>query len=329
MAETSRRLLSLLSLLQTPREWPGPELAVRLGVTQRTVRNDVDRLRQLGYPVQATRGPVGGYRLAAGTAMPPLLLEDDEAVAVVVALQSAAGGVAGEEDHTSQALAKLRQVLPKRLARQVDLMQNATSRPSRTRHGPKVGAAVLAALAESSDGREIVRFGYASYTGEQSERRVEPYRLVNLGQRWYLVAFDVVRQDWRTFRVDRMHEVHSMGHRFRARELPAPDVADWVADKTRQARLSVVARVEVAAPAEHVATRMRGWIAGSVESSGPERCRVGIGGRDVASIAFWLGMLDADFEVLDSAELAEAVRRLGQRYLAAAGAPPAPGSVRG
>jgi predicted DNA-binding transcriptional regulator YafY len=223
---TSGRLFSLLSLLQTPREWPGPELASRLHVTTRTVRNDVERLRALGYPVEATRGPIGGYRLVAGTAMPPLLLEDEEAVAVAVSLRTASGGaVSGMEESALRALTKLQQVLPKRLGQRVDALQSHTARVAPYSRGPAVDGDLLTLIANAARDRELIRFDYSDRSGAGSERKVEPYRLVNWGRRWYLVAFDPQRDDWRTFRVDRLKETRSTGHRFRLRDLPAEDVA--------------------------------------------------------------------------------------------------------
>ncbi len=320
MAETSARLLSLLSLLQTPREWPGPELAQRLSVTTRTVRNDVERLRQLGYPVQATRGSVGGYRLSAGAAMPPLLLEDDEAVAVAVSLRTATGGaVEGLEETALRALTKLQQVLPPRLGRRVDALQSHTVRVSGQRRGPQVEGTLLASIAATARDREIMRFRYSDHSGSGTERKVEPYRLVNWGRRWYLVAFDLDRVDWRTFRVDRLSEPRSIGHRFTLRPLPADDIAAYVAARTRQVQMKVQGRVIVHAPAEEVAARMGSW-SGSIEPQAPDRCLVQLGGRSVDDIAFWLGVLDADFEVVDSPDLAAAVRRLADRY-ARAGRP--------
>lgn len=320
MAETSARLLKLLSLLQTPREWPGPELARRLRVTTRTVRNDVERLRRLGYPVQATRGAVGGYRLSAGTAMPPLLLDDDEAVAIAVSLRTASGGtVDGLEETALRALTKLQQVLPRRLGRRVDALQSHTVRVSGRRRGPHVEGSALALIAAAARDREIMRFRYSDHSGSATERRIEPYRLVNWGQRWYLVAFDVERDDWRTFRVDRMSETRSAGHRFSPRELPAEDIAGYVAAKTRQVQIKVRGRVIVHGPAQEVAARIGGWNEGSIEPLGPDRCLMQMGGRSVEDIAFWLGILDLDFEVIDSPELADAVRRIADRYARAAG----------
>ena len=318
--QTSGRLLTLLSLLQTPREWPGPELADRLGVSQRTIRNDVDRLRQLGYPVLASRGSVGGYRLSAGTAMPPLLLDDDEAVAIAVALGTASGGaVEGMEETSLRALTKLLQVLPKRLGGRVDALRAHTVRVAGRKSGADVSGALLAELAAQSRDREVVRFAYSDHSDSATERRVEPYRLVNWGMRWYLVAFDLARDDWRTFRVDRMSETRGVGHRFRARALPAEDIAAYVAAKTRQVQMKVSARVVVHAPTSYVEQRMGWWSAGSIESLGERRCRVQIGGRSPADVAFWLGALECDFEVEDSPDLAAAVRLLSERYARACG----------
>jgi predicted DNA-binding transcriptional regulator YafY len=314
MAETSARLLSLLSLLQTPREWPGPELARRLNVTARTVRNDVERLRRLGYPVEATRGAVGGYRLGAGAAMPPLLLEDDEAVAITVCLRTASSAaIEGLEETALRALTKVQQVMPPRLARRVDALQSHAVRVPGQRQRAQVDGALLAQLAAAARDREIVRFRYSDYSGSGTERRVEPYRLVSWGRRWYLVAFDLERADWRTFRADRITEPGTSGHRFALRPLPAEDIAGYVAARTRQVQMKVRGRVIVHRPAAEVTAQMGPW-SGSVEPLGPDRCLVQPGGRSAEDIAFWLGVLDADFEVVDSPELAAAVRRVADRY---------------
>jgi predicted DNA-binding transcriptional regulator YafY len=272
-------------------------------------------LRQLGYPVQATRGAVGGYRLAAGKAMPPLLLDDDEAVAIAVSLRTVTGGaVEGLEETALRALTKLQQVLPQRLGRRVDALQTHTVRVGGKPRGPQVEGGLLALLAAAARDREVVRFRYADYTGAASERRVEPYRLVNMGRRWYFVAWDVERGDWRTFRIDRMSEARSVGHRFSPRPLPADDIAGYVAAKTRQVQMKVRGRVRVDLPARIVEARMGSWIEGSIEALGDDRCLIQLGGRSVEDIAFWLGILDADFEVVDSPELAAAVQRIASRY---------------
>jgi predicted DNA-binding transcriptional regulator YafY len=322
---TSGRLLSLLSLLQTPREWPGPELADRLGVTTRTVRNDVERLRSLGYPVEATRGPIGGYKLVAGTAMPPLLLEDEEAVAVAVSLRTASGGaVSGMEESALRALTKLQQVLPKRLGHRVDALQSHTARVAPYSRGPRVERSVdgtlLSLIANAARDRELVRFDYSDRSGQGSERKVEPYRLVNWGRRWYLVAFDPQRDDWRTFRVDRLKDTRTTGHRFRLRDLPTDDIATWVASKIRAVQQQAYGKMLVRLPAPDVIARLGPWLeGGGVEPHGDDACVVTMGAPTHGDLAFWIGVLDADFEVVDPPELADAVERLAARYARAAG----------
>jgi predicted DNA-binding transcriptional regulator YafY len=315
MLETSARLLKLLSLLQTPREWPGPELAERLSVSTRTIRNDVERLRQLGYPVDATRGAVGGYRLGAGAAMPPLLLEDDEAVAIALSLRTVAGGaVAGIEETSLRALTKLQQVLPSRLSRRVDALQGYTVQVTGPYKGPEVDGAMLAQLAAACRDRERVRFGYADRGGAATRRAVEPCRLVNAGRRWYLLGWDVDRDDWRTFRVDRVGEVTGVGLRFAEREPPGGDAAAYVRQGLRSAAaLGVRARLLVHAGAEETAGRV-GWSAESVEARDDTSCVVTFGARSVEDMAPWLGFLRADFEVLEPPELAAELSRLAERY---------------
>jgi predicted DNA-binding transcriptional regulator YafY len=319
MLETSARLLRLLSLLQTPREWPGPELADRLGVSTRTIRNDVDRLRNLGYPVDATRGAVGGYRLGAGAALPPLLLDDEEAVAIAVSLRTAAGGaVAGIEETSLRALTKLQQVLPTRLGRRVDALQGYTVQVSSGRPGPQVDGAMLAQIAAACRDRERTRFKYLDHAGKASSRVVEPHRLVSWGRRWYLVAWDVDRDDWRTFRVDRIEQPTGVGLRFAERESPGGDAAGFVRKGTRAVQWKFVARLVVHAPAASVTERL-GSAAESVELLDEERCLVSLGGASASGMAVWLGFLGADFEVLDSPELAAEVSALGARYTRAGG----------
>jgi predicted DNA-binding transcriptional regulator YafY len=229
MLETSARLLKLLSLLQTPREWTGTELAERLDVTTRTVRNDVDRLRELGYPVHATRGAAGGYRLGAGAALPPLLLDDEEAVAVAVGLRSgASGSIAGIEESSLRALAKLEQVLPPRLRHRLAALQAYTVAVPTNTGGPRVASDVLTVLVAACRDRQRLRFDYRAHDGSMSRRDVEPYRLVNWGRRWYLVAWDTQRADWRTYRVDRVEPRTPTGPRFAARPLPDEDLARYV-----------------------------------------------------------------------------------------------------
>ncbi|WP_262282847.1 YafY family protein [Micromonospora sp. MA102] len=318
MLETSARLLRLLSLLQTPRDWTGAELAERLAVSTRTVRNDVERLRELGYPVHGTRGAVGGYRLGAGAALPPLLLDDEEAVAVAVGLRTAAGGsVAGIEETSLRALAKLEQVLPHRLRRRVTALHTHTVRVPHDQPGPTVDAGTLSAIGAACRDRERLRFDYVRHDGTADRRDVEPYRLVNWGRRWYLVAFDPARDDWRTFRVDRLTPRTPTGPRFAARELPG-DVVDRVRQGVSSAAWRHRARVRVHAPAEVVADRINPAV-GTVEPAGEAACLLHTGADRLETIAVWLGLLDLDFTVEDPPELADLLRSLAERYLRAAG----------
>src|SRR4051794_8488293 len=220
MRNPAERLLQLLSLLQAPREWPGTELAERLGVTDRTIRRDIDKLRELGYPVDAIRGNIGGYRLVAGKAMPPLLLEDDEAIAVAISLRaSATSAVAGIEESSLRALAKLEQVLPAQLRQRVSsLSRAAVVLPGPP--GPMADADVLALLATLCLIHERVRFGYTSASDRATQRLVEPHQLVASGRRWYLVCWDVDKAEWRSFRVDRIKDAQRTGVRVPGRELP-------------------------------------------------------------------------------------------------------------
>src|SRR3954467_2083794 len=214
---TSSRLLTLLSLLQGRRDWPGSELADRLEVSARTIRRDVERLRSLGYPVESMTGPAGGYQLRAGAAMPPLLLDDDEAIAIAVALRTAAGSsVAGVEETAVRALVKLEQVLPAHLRRRVQALGRATQ-TLQVYGGPTVDPQCLTVLAAAVRDHERVRFAYTARDRAGSRREAEPQSLVNAGRRWYLVAWDCGRQDWRTFRVDRIARAETTGARFSER----------------------------------------------------------------------------------------------------------------
>lgn len=312
MLETSARLLRLLSLLQTQRDWTSTALATRLGVTARTVRNDVDRLRRLGYPVEARPGVAGGYRLGAGGRLPPLLLDDEEAVAVAIGLRTAASGsIAGIEETSVRALAKLQQVLPSRLRYRVSAFQShALPMPS---PGPQVDPDVLTVIAGACRDHERLRFDYRVHSGAASRRSVEPYRLLNDRRRWYLVAWDVDRDAWRTFRVDRIELRTPTGPRFTPRALP-PDheVAAQVARGIGEATWRYRARVIVHAPAAYVRGRLP--IPAEVESLGEEQCAFEPGSDHPEMLALYLGMLDADFTIEDSPELVAALRKLTRRY---------------
>ncbi|MGH8774353.1 MAG: helix-turn-helix transcriptional regulator [Jiangellaceae bacterium] len=317
MLETSAWLLRMLSLLQTRRDWGGPELAERLGVTTRTIRNDVARLRHLGYPVAATPGAAGGYRLGAGAKLPPLLLDDDEAVAVAVGLRTAAGGfVAGIEETSVSALAKLEQVLPSRLRHRVNALQTATV-PIRG-GGPTVDPAVLTAIAATCRDHERLRFDYRSHDGAESMRTVEPYRLAHTGRRWYLVAWDVDRDDWRLFRVDRVTLRTPTGPRFTPREPPDDDIPTFVAKGTGSAMWRYHVRVRLHAAAVTVAGRLPPPV--TVEPVDDETCIMLAGSDTLDLVAVYLGMLDVDFDVIDPPELADHLRKLADRYQRAASA---------
>jgi predicted DNA-binding transcriptional regulator YafY len=313
MLETSARLLRLLSLLQARREWTGPELANRLAVSTRTVRNDVERLRTLGYPVHATRGPVGGYRLGAGATLPPLILDDEEAVAVAIGLRTAAGGtITGVEETSLRALAKLEQVLPSRLRRKVNALQTYTTPVPPDRPGPRVSAETLTAITAACRDHQQLRFDYSSHEGRQSQRRVEPYRLVNWGRRWYLVAFDTDRGDWRTFRADRITPRIPTGPRFTPRDLPG-DVIDHVKRGVSSAAWRYRARITVHAPAEQITDRINPAV-GTVEAVDEGTCILDTGADSVETLGVYLGLLDADFTVTGPPELVDYVRVLSRRY---------------
>ncbi|MEV6307528.1 YafY family protein [Streptomyces sp. NPDC051840] len=314
MLETSARLLRLLSLLQTPREWPGSELAERLGVSGRTVRNDIERLRTLGYPVDATRGTAGGYRLAAGSAMPPLLLEDDEAVAVAVALRNVSGSaLAGAEETARRALAKLEQVLPSRLRRRVRTLQEYAVPVPADRPAPGADTKLLMALTAACRDHERLRLDYRDHSGASSRRLVEPQRVVNWGRRWYLVAWDVDRDAWRTFRVDRLTPRLPAGPRFTPREDPEGGAAAHVAGSASAAAWRHRARVTVHAPAEAVLERINPAV-GTVETVDAGTCVLDTGADSLESLGVHLGMLGLDFTVTGPPELVVHLRELAARY---------------
>jgi predicted DNA-binding transcriptional regulator YafY len=315
MLNTSARLLRLLTLLESRREWSGAQLAERLEVSARTVRNDVTRLRALGYPVGAAPGVAGGYRLASGAAMPPLLLEDDEAVAVAVALRSSAGGgVSGIEETAVRALVKLEQVFPTRLRHRVNALQAYTVAVPST--GPTVDPHILATIAAACRDYELIRIDYRKYDGTESTRSVEPYRLVHLGRRWYLVAWDRDRHAWRTFRVDRMQLKTPTGPHFAPRDLPADDIAAYVTRSVKSAPLKYETRAIVKAAAQVIAERVPHEIV--IEPIDDESCIVHARSNSVEMLALYLGMLDADFIVTEPPELVARMSTLATRYSAAA-----------
>ncbi|WP_328682537.1 YafY family transcriptional regulator [Streptomyces sp. NBC_01261] len=311
--DTPARLLQLLSLLQTPREWPGGELAGRLGVSRRTVRRDIDRLRELGYPVQATLGSDGGYRLVAGKAMPPLVLDDEEAVAIAVGLRAGAGhAVEGVDEASVRALAKLEQVLPSRLRHRVATLQAATT-PLTSGDGASIAPETLTVMASTVAGRERLRFAYRAKDGTESHRRTEPYRLVSTGRRWYLVAYDLDREDWRTFRVDRVSQPFATGARFTPRELPTGSAAEYLRQSMHRRQETYEYAVTFAAPADVVAARIPAWL-GTPEPLDEHSCRLhATTGDAVDWLAVRLAMLGCEFTVHEPEELVTYVRELGER----------------
>jgi predicted DNA-binding transcriptional regulator YafY len=309
---TTARVLRLLDLLQSRPVWSGSELAERLGVTTRSVRRDVDRLRELGYPVNAEHGAGGGYQLGAGRRLPPLLLDDDEAVAVAVCLRLAAGGtIEGLGEAAVRTLAKLDQVLPARLRPQVEAIHDSTV--TLDTEAPRVDAQTLLTLARACRDTERVTFGYDGPRGA-GDRRVEPYRLVATGRRWYLMAFDLDRDDWRTFRLDRMTGAESRGWRFTPRE--APDAADYVRRSISHSAYDHLARMRIAAPRSVVAQQIPPSV-GTVTADGRHHSLFVVGGYDLDSMAMHLGRLPWDLEILDPPELRDALRRQGERLLRA------------
>ncbi|WP_062645581.1 helix-turn-helix transcriptional regulator [Streptomyces maremycinicus] len=352
--DTPARLLTLLSLLQTPREWPGGELADRLGVSRRTVRRDIDRLRELGYPVQATLGSDGGYRLVAGKAMPPLVLDDEEAVAIAVGLRAGAGhALEGVDEASVRALAKLEQVLPARLRHRVSTLQAATT-PLTSGDGASIAPETLTVIASTVAGQERLRFGYRAKDGTETRRLTEPYRLVSTGRRWYLVAYDLDREDWRTFRVDRIENPFATGARFTARELPTGSAAEYLrrSIQLRPDAYEYELDVTFEASTEFVTSRLPPWLGTPVANPSPAPAPDpdpapdgdgdGDGGGDgvgdgrsrlrgttshpVEWVAMRLATLGCEFTVQGPPELVECVRDLGGRLSRSVGTEDAAGS---
>lgn len=285
MTDPTARTLELLALLQTHRHWKGSELAERLGVSERTVRRDVDRLRTLGYPVDAEPGTVGGYRLAVGTHVPPLMFDDDEAIALAVGLRSAAvSAIDGIEDSSLALIAKLELILPDRLKRRIEAFRTSVSMMTYAPSDLSVAADALAVLSQGCRDDEEVRFDYARRDGEESRRLVQPHQLVSAGRRWYLVAWDVRRGDWRTFRVDRMTEPQLAGARFERRDVPGGDAAEFVRAGLRAAVATVAATIEVHATATEIGW-LRGWLDAEFDTTAAEPNSDGDGARTTVTIA--------------------------------------------
>ncbi len=311
MAETTSRVLQLLGLLQSRRVWSGEELADRLGVTTRSVRRDIDRLRDLGYPVHASKGHGGGYQLGAGAALPPLLLDPDEAVAVAVCLRLAAGGtVAGVGESALRALSKLDQVMPSRLRSQVSAVHDATVTLTAPSSQEAVEPDVLMTLARACRDREHVTMEYVDIRGNVTQRRLEPYQLVTTGRRWYLLAYDRDKQDWRSLRLDRMADVRALGSTFIARD--APDAAAYVQRSISSSPYRYVARVRYQA-SEEVLAQHFSPASVTIEADGPDACFVTAGADDPERMVFYFATVGVDFEVLEPPEVATAVDAVIER----------------
>jgi predicted DNA-binding transcriptional regulator YafY len=315
MASTSARTLRLLSLLQARRYWPGGELAGRLQVSPRTLRRDIDRLRELGYPIQAQRGADGGYQLAAGKALPPLLVEDDEAVALVIGLQAAAqSAVEGIAESSVRALAKVVQVMPARLRRQVEALGAMTVPASwgSTAAQATVDPGILTTVALACRDCERLRFSYTAADGQHTSRHVEPHRLVLLGHRWYLAGYDLGRHDWRSFRLDRLTAPRGTGTRFRPRDLPATDAAAFVRAGLDSVSAGYDVEVLIQAPASAVRQRIGRWAA--VEDIDATRCRVRMTTDSLDWPTMALGAVGAGFQVVSPPELLDRVHDWGRRF---------------
>ena len=303
-------------MLQGRRDWPGNELAGRLDVSGRTIRRDVERLRRLGYPVESLTGPAGGYRLRAGSAMPPLLLDDDEAIAIAVGLRTAArASVTGIEETAVRALVKLEQVLPSHLRRRVSALGAATY--TLAAPGPTVDPQHLTVIAAACRDSECLRFAYRSREEVESRREVEPHSLVNHGRRWYLVAWDRAREDWRTFRIDRLTRPASTGVRFNPRKLPAKDAAAYIQRSITSAPTRFEARVTLHCAAADIAGRIPAhW--GVIKPIDAHTCECRTGDDDIGWLAARIAMLGVDFEVKEPPELVEELRALAARLRRAA-----------
>jgi predicted DNA-binding transcriptional regulator YafY len=322
MATTSARLLSLLSLLGARSSWSGPELADRLGTSTRTLRRDVESLRELGYPVHARKGPDGGYRLGSGTKLPPILLDDEQALAVAVALQTAPASVAGIDDAVARALTSIKNVMPAHLRAEVEAMHLTAIRNSWDFAAAPIAADTLKAVGAAIRAGHLLFFEYLTADGHRPHpvaeppRRVEPHHLVTWAGRWYLVAYEPARADWGIFRVDRIHLQDATGIPFQRRELPERSVARYVMHSYDRgdtpARWQCLGVVLMELPADVVAR----WAPGGsvIEYVAPTRTRLTLGAWSWAGIAGLLATFDADITIIEPDELRAACRTIADRY---------------
>lgn len=316
MLSTSNRLLRLLSLMQSRRHWTGAELSQRLDVDRRTLRRDVERLRELGYPIDASPGLGGGYRLGSGSAMPPVLLEDDEAVAVAVALRTAAASVGRMEDTSLRLLSKLDQWLPARLRKRASALYSVTL--SLAGGVPTSDVDLLLRIAGACRDGFRLRMHYRDRSQRATERLIEPLRLVHTGSRWYLVAWDLKREDWRTFRVDRVQSLHDTGTQFPPREFPG-DVADYVAKSITQPFTRYQIRLRLPGSIEEQAARVPTWC-GILEAGDAHHCLLELGAESIDALLALIALIGPEFEIVDDRgllpELRAASARLGDALAA-------------
>ncbi|MFE6996984.1 helix-turn-helix transcriptional regulator [Microbacterium sp. NPDC057659] len=317
MTRTTGRTLALLSLLQVRRDWTGAELRERLEVSDRTLRRDIDDLRELGYGIEATRGRHGGYRLGPGASVPPLTLLDDESVAIAVGLRAAAASVVtGMEEAAGRALAKLEQSLSAAARARIIEVERAMVRLDPA-EGGGVDLDVVTALAAAISARRRLRIDYTRHDGAEVRRIVEPHRIVHTDERWYLVARDVEREEWRTLRVDRIRRPFTLPEEFAERAVPDDAVRQFTARSITTAPYPFRARVRMQAPAAEVRRRFDATIA-TVTAEGDESCILEAGSRDPQEFALYLGMSRFRFEVLEGAEVRQAVAAMGERLRNAA-----------
>jgi len=319
MLSATARLIRLLSLFQAQRSWNGADLAARLEITGRTLRRDVDRLRSLGYTVDSTSGVAGGYRLGAGTALPPLLLEDEEAIAVALGLSNPANAQGDIETASMRALAKLEQLMPPPLRRRLDSVRASVVPVMRSKSPVRLKA--VSFLAQACTDRLALRFGYRDHHDATTERSVEPHRVVQTGHRWYLLAWDTVREDWRTFRLDRIVGAEATGARFTPRRLPHGDVASYMEHALQVSPYLHHATVVVHAPPGALEAYL-GWVGGVPEPIGDHATRITTGANSLDALAVWLGCLPHDVEVESPKELADHLALVAVRLGKAAQRPP-------
>jgi predicted DNA-binding transcriptional regulator YafY len=319
MLSATARLIRLLSLFQAQRSWNGADLAARLEITGRTLRRDVDRLRSLGYTVDSTSGVAGGYRLGAGTALPPLLLEDEEAIAVALGLGNPANAEGDIETASMRALAKLEQLMPPPLRRRLDSVRASVVPVMRSKSPVRLKA--VSFLAQACTDRLALRFGYRDHHDATTERSVEPHRVVQTGHRWYLLAWDTVREDWRTFRLDRIVGAEATGARFTPRRLPHGDVASYMEHALQVSPYLHHATVVVHAPPGALEAYL-GWVGGVPKPIGDHATRITTGANSLDALAVWLGCLPHDVEVESPKELADHLALVAARLGKAAQRPP-------